>query len=88
MNSLTILKKAAIEQIVKLILPLVLVLLVALMFPSYIKSVSSSVFDFWFPSKPTISGEIQSIVISGLKDMAELHTATLETKTTVTTSGT
>lgn len=86
MNSLTSLKKAALEQIGKLILPLVLVLLVALMLPPYIKSVSSSLFEFVFPEQPTASVEITSILINGLKDMAELHTATLETKTTVTTS--
>lgn len=82
------LKKATIEYTAKLLLPLGLCLLVALMFPSYVKSVYSSFVDFVFPPHPTATVEIKSILISGLKDMAELNTATLETKTIVTTSQT
>ena len=80
------LKKASQDYITKLLLPLILVFLIALMFPSYINNLCSSFINFWLPSQPTSTVEIKSILISGLKDMAELSTASLETKTTVTTS--
>ena len=86
MTFISQLKKSTIEYTAKLLLPLVLVLLVTLMFPSYVKSLYSSFVEFWFPPSPTATVELKSILISGLRDMAELNTAILETKTTVATS--